>query len=50
VDQQYPNYGFAQHKGYGTAVHLAALQAHGACPEHRTTFRPVTDVLDRAAV
>lgn len=48
VDQQYPDYGFAKHKGYGTAVHLAALQAHGACPEHRTTFRPVTDVLDRA--
>ncbi|MDD2882128.1 MAG: ribonuclease HII [Rhodoferax sp.] len=49
VDQQYPNYGFAKHKGYGTAVHLAALQVHGACPEHRTTFRPVTDVLDRAS-
>ena len=47
VDAQYPQYGFAQHKGYGTLVHLAALQAHGACPEHRTTFRPVTDVLGR---
>jgi ribonuclease HII len=47
VDQCYPAYGFAQHKGYGTAAHLAALQAHGACPEHRTTFRPVTDVLGR---
>ncbi len=47
VDQQYPAYGFAKHKGYGTAEHLAALQAHGACPAHRTTFRPVTDVLGR---
>lgn len=45
IDQQYPAYGFAQHKGYGTALHVAALQAHGACPEHRTTFRPVTEVL-----
>jgi len=45
VDQRYPAYGFARHKGYGTALHLAALQAHGACPEHRTSFRPVTEVL-----
>ncbi|MDO8448021.1 MAG: ribonuclease HII [Rhodoferax sp.] len=44
-DQQYPQYGFARHKGYGTAEHLAALRAHGACPQHRKTFRPVTDVL-----
>ena len=47
VDEAYPQYGFAKHKGYGTALHLAALQAHGACPEHRTTFRPVTEVLAR---
>lgn len=47
VDRQYPDYGFAKHKGYGTAQHLAALQAHGACPEHRRTFRPVTEVLAR---
>lgn len=47
VDLAYPAYGFARHKGYGTAEHLAALQAHGACPVHRTTFRPVTDVLGR---
>lgn len=47
VDRQYPAYGFAKHKGYGTAEHLVALQAHGACSEHRTTFRPVTDVLAR---
>lgn len=44
-DLQYPAYGFAQHKGYGTAQHLAALQAQGACPQHRKTFRPVTEVL-----
>ena len=41
LDAQYPQYGFAQHKGYGTAVHLAALKAHGPCPEHRTSFAPV---------
>ncbi len=45
LDQQYPHYGFAGHKGYGTAEHLAALQVHGACPEHRKTFAPVTQVL-----
>ncbi len=44
-DQQFPQYGFAKHKGYGTAEHLAALAAHGACPQHRKTFRPVTEVL-----
>lgn len=44
-DQQFPQYGFAKHKGYGTAEHLAALKAHGACPQHRKTFRPVTEVL-----
>lgn len=44
-DQAFPQYGFAQHKGYGTAAHLAALRLHGACPQHRKTFRPVTQVL-----
>lgn len=44
-DLQFPQYGFAKHKGYGTAEHMAALKTHGACPEHRKTFRPVTDVL-----
>ncbi|MFZ3220808.1 MAG: ribonuclease HII [Rhodoferax sp.] len=45
LDAQYPQYGFAGHKGYGTAEHLAALQLHGACPQHRKTFSPVTKVL-----
>lgn len=44
-DQAYPQYGFAQHKGYGTVQHLAALRQHGACPEHRKTFAPVAQVL-----
>ena len=44
-DQQYPQYGFAAHKGYGTAAHLAALREHGACPEHRASFGPVAQVL-----
>ena len=48
LDQQYPHYGFARHKGYGTALHLAALQEHGACEQHRKSFRPVTDVLNKA--
>ncbi len=45
---QHPQYGFDQHKGYGTAQHLAALNEFGACPEHRRTFAPVTKVLERA--
>ena len=45
LDAQYPQYGFASHKGYGTAEHLLALQTHGACPQHRKTFSPVAKVL-----
>ena len=41
VDAQYPQYGFAGHKGYGTAAHMDALRAHGACPLHRRSFAPV---------
>ena len=44
LDLQYPQYGFAGHKGYGTLAHMAALREHGACPQHRMTFRPVSDV------
>jgi len=41
---QFPQYGFDQHKGYGTADHLAALRLHGPCPQHRRSFKPVSDV------
>ena len=37
-DQIYPEYGFAKHKGYGTAAHIAALTEYGPCPIHRRTF------------
>ncbi|HEX7972284.1 MAG TPA: ribonuclease HII [Thiobacillus sp.] len=47
---EYPAYGFAQHMGYGTATHLAALRAHGACPEHRRSFAPVRLLLDQATL
>ncbi|MFM6990717.1 MAG: ribonuclease HII [Rhodoferax sp.] len=43
--QQFPQYGFDQHKGYGTADHLSALRLHGPCPQHRRTFKPVADLL-----
>ncbi|MEO5659811.1 MAG: ribonuclease HII [Polaromonas sp.] len=42
---EYPQYGFAGHKGYGTALHLTALREHGACPQHRRSFAPVAEVL-----
>ncbi len=45
IDQQYPEYGFAKHKGYGTAAHLAALQRLGPTPEHRCGFAPVAAAL-----
>ena len=38
---QWPEYAFAEHKGYGTAKHLAAIAKHGACPIHRLTFAPL---------
>ncbi len=50
LHDDYPAYGFARHMGYGTAVHLAALQAHGACPQHRRSFAPVKLVLDQAVL
>ncbi len=48
LSARYPEYGFARHKGYPTAEHLAALRRHGACPEHRRSFAPVRSVLNRA--
>ncbi|MBT3996536.1 MAG: ribonuclease HII [Chloroflexi bacterium] len=45
-DSEYPGYGFAAHKGYGTAIHMSALQKLGASPIHRRSFKPVKDVLD----
>lgn len=44
LEQQYPGYGFARHKGYGTAEHLAALARLGATPQHRRSFAPVAAV------
>lgn len=49
LDRAWPGYGFARHKGYGTADHLAALERLGPTPEHRRSFRPVSDVLRAAA-
>lgn len=40
-DRQWPAYGFAGHKGYGTARHLAAIAAYGPCPIHRKSFAPL---------
>jgi ribonuclease HII len=40
-DRRWPAYGFARHKGYGTARHLAAIAVHGPCPIHRKSFAPL---------
>lgn len=48
LHQDYPHYGFDRHKGYGTALHLAALEAHGPCPAHRLSFAPVRRWVERS--
>jgi ribonuclease HII len=45
MDAQYPGYGFARHKGYGTAAHQAALQKLGVTPAHRLSFAPVKKIV-----
>jgi ribonuclease HII len=45
IDQAFPGYGFAKHKGYGTAAHLLALKTHGPTIWHRRSFAPVTALL-----
>lgn len=47
ADKRYPGYGFAEHKGYGTAAHLAALRTKGVCPLHRVTFGPCREAIFR---
>jgi ribonuclease HII len=49
LDTQHPLYGFADHKGYPTPEHLAALRRHGPCPAHRCSFRPVGEAALRAS-
>lgn len=48
LDALFPQYGFAGHKGYPSPAHLAALAAHGPCPEHRRSFAPVQRALQQA--
>ncbi len=50
LDEKYPEYGFAQHKGYGTKQHLEALQKYGPMSEHRRSFRPVREAVVRPPV
>ncbi len=45
LDAEYPQYGFAQHKGYPTALHLARLAQYGITPEHRRSYGPVKKLL-----
>ena len=45
MEEHYPGYGFAAHKGYPTAAHFAALERLGPCPEHRQSFGPVAEAI-----
>ncbi len=49
LDRRYPQYGFARHKGYATAVHRQALKTHGPCAVHRLSFAPVREALETRA-
>jgi ribonuclease HII len=49
LHEQFPEYGFAQHMGYPTEAHFAALKQYGACSEHRRSFSPVRKVLESLA-
>ena len=49
LHDEFPQYGFASHKGYGTPEHLEALRTHGACPHHRRFFSPVAATMTLAA-
>lgn len=50
VAADYPEYGFEQHKGYGTAAHIAALRKHGVSPLHRRTFEPIRSMLTQLSM
>jgi ribonuclease HII len=41
IDEEYPQYSFSEHKGYGTTLHWSALRAFGPCPHHRLSFKPL---------
>jgi ribonuclease HII len=47
LDSTFPGYGFAQHKGYGTALHATALEQYGPCPVHRYSYIPVWKIFEK---
>ena len=47
IDNNYPDYGFKQHKGYPTKLHINKLKLFGPCEEHRTTFKPVSILINK---
>ena len=47
-DKEYPQYGFASHKGYGTAQHIEALKKYGPCPIHRMSFEPIKSMFEQS--
>jgi len=49
LHEEYPDYRFDLHKGYGTALHQEMLEKHGLCPIHRRCFRPVAELLKKSA-
>lgn len=50
MHEKYPHYGFDKHKGYGTKMHMDALQKHGPCEIHRQSFGPVKKALNKVVI
>ena len=47
LGEKYPEYGFEQHMGYGTKQHLEAIEVHGVLEEHRKSFAPIKDMIQK---
>ncbi|MEW6609951.1 MAG: ribonuclease HII [bacterium] len=48
-DKEFPQYGFAKHKGYGTSLHIESIKKYGICPIHRKSFEPIKSMCKRAS-
>ncbi len=47
ISKEYPNYHFEKHVGYGTALHIRALETHGITPIHRTSYKPIQELISK---
>jgi len=50
LSKRYPEYGFDEHKGYGTVKHQDAINKYGLCPEHRKSFKPISQIIQNSKI